>query len=391
MKKYNKIQMTQYALGFLIVASVFSLASCTSKTDPSSIEVVSTESVAEEGYNLTKLQFTSSDMELGKLEMKEFHEIVKANGMFDVPPKNRATISTYFAGTVKSIRLLTGERVKKGQVLFTLENPDYVQLQQDYLEAKGQLTFLKSDYERQKNLFQDKVTSQKKYLQAESDYTVTRVKLKSLSKKLTLMGINADVLSIENIRTTITVKSPINGFVTQVNITRGAFLTPSQTAITIVDTDYLHVELTIFEKDLPKVRIGQSIQFSIQEDNSKEYKASVHLVNKTVDPEKRTIGIYGYLSDEKLASKFNPGMYVEADILTTSESRTSLPQDALVEVEGKYYVLVLSNSTNEGYSFVKKEVETDLSNNGYVEILNANDFQDNSEILTRGAFNLITE
>lgn len=383
--------MKKYFLGFLMVASIISLASCTSETDQSSIDTSPAELVEENVYNLTKSQFTSSDMKLGTLEIKAFHEIVKANGMFDVPPENRATVSTYFGGTVKNLRLLPGEQVKRGQVLFTLENPDYVQMQQDYLEAKGQLTFLKSDFERQKNLAQDNVTSQKNYLKAESDYTVTRVKLESLSKKLVLMGIDADALSVENIRTIITVHSPINGFITEVNIARGAFLNPSQTAVTIVDTDHLHLELNIFEKDLTKVSIGQPIQFRIQEDSSKEYKAVVYLVNKTVDTEKRTIGIHGHLLDEKTIQMFNPGMYVEASILTTSESRTSLPQNAVVEADGKYYVLVLSNSTNEDYSFVKKEVRTGASNNDYVEILNTNDFKNNSKILIEGSFNLITE
>ncbi len=383
--------MKKQALGFLIVATIISLTSCSSKTDQSSIDTAPIESVNDNSYNLTKIQFSSSDMKLGKLEMKTFNDVVKANGMFDVPPENRATVSTYFGGTVKSIQLLPGKQVKKGQILFTLENPDYVQMQQDYLEAKGQLAYLKSDFERQKNLVQDNVTSQKNYLKAEADYTVTNVKLESLGKKLTLMGINPNTLSMENIRTSINVTSPINGFVTQVNIARGAFLVPSQTAITIVDTDHLHLELNIFEKDLPKVKIGQSIQFKLQEGTIKEYKASVHLVNKTVDPENRTVGIHGHLSDETLANKFNPGMYVEADIFTTSESRTALPQDALVDIKGKYYVLVLSNSTTEGYTLIKKEVKIGSSNNGYVEILNSQDFKDNSEILIKGAFNLITE
>ena len=174
-------------------------------------------------------------------------------------------------------------------------------------------------------------------------------------------------------------------------ITRGAFLNPSQTAITIVDTDHLHLELSIFEKDLSKVSIGQLINFKLQEGNTKEYKASIHLVNKIVDLESRTIDIHGHLLDEKLNSKFNPGMYVEADILTTSNSSNSLPQEALVEIDSKYYVLVLSNSTNEGFTFVKKEVETGSTNNGFVEILNADEFKNNSEFLIKGAFNLITE
>ncbi|MBK8500845.1 MAG: efflux RND transporter periplasmic adaptor subunit [Saprospiraceae bacterium] len=376
-------------INYLIVAAALTSVSCSFKNpDPL---IIATEIPNEIPYELSETQFQSSGMKLGKMEMKAFHEVVKANGMFDVPPENRATVSSYFGGTVKNIQLLPGERVKEGQVLFILENPDFVQLQQDYLEAKGQLTYLESDYERQKNLAQDNIASQKNYLRAESDYTVTRVKLESLSKKLTLMNLNPSDLTMENIRTTVTVTSPINGYVTQVNITRGMFLNPSQAAITIVNTDHLHLELNIFEKDLPKVRVGQPIRFKTQEDKSKEYQASVHLVNKTVDLENRTIGIHGHLSDEKLSDRFNPGMYLEADIYTTSESRASLPQNALVEVDGKYYVLVLTDSSNVGYAFSKKEVKTGSSNNDYVEILNTDDFEDKSEVLVNGAFNLVTE
>jgi cobalt-zinc-cadmium efflux system membrane fusion protein len=390
MKEYNKIAMKKYAWNFLLLVTITALAACTPTESSDSPESPGQE-VDENLYELTSTQFTSSGMELGEVEMQAFHEIVKANGRFDVPPESQASVSTYFGGTVKNIQLLPGQRVKRGQVLFTLENPDYVQRQQEYLEAQGQLTYLKSDFERQQNLAEDNVASQKNFLKAESDYTVMSVKLASLSKQLTLMGIDPGSISLENIRTTINAISPISGYVTEVNITTGTFLNPSQPAVVIVNTDHLHLELNIFERDLSKVRVGQAIQFKLQEDDGKAYQASVHLVNKTVDTENRTIGIHGHLADEKLAARFNPGMYVEADIYTTSASRASLPQDALVEVEGKYYALVLVESSQEGYTFVKKEIKAGTSNNGYVEIQNTDDFEPKTAFLVKGAFNLITE
>lgn len=379
------------AFNYLIAASLLILSSCSSKTDTEISVEGETQSIIEDAYHLTTNQFLSSKMAFGKMVPGSFHEVVKANGMFDVPPENRAYVSCYFGGIVKDIRLLPGERVKKGQVLFTLENPDYVQMQQDFLEAKGQLVYLKSDYERQKNLAQDNVTSQKNYLKSESDYTVTKVKVESLSKKLGLMNINPNTLTLENMRTTIIVMSPISGYVTEVAISRGAFLNPSELAVSIVDTDHLHLELNIFEKDLSKVKIGQQIQFRTQGDESNFKQATVYLVNKTVDAEKRTIGIHGHLSDEKPADMFNPGMYVEAEIYTSSSSKMSLPQDAIVDIDGKYFVLVLQDSIGDSYNFIKKEVKTGLSNNSQVEILNAYDFKEDTEFLVKGAFNLIKE
>jgi cobalt-zinc-cadmium efflux system membrane fusion protein len=395
----NKHQITgtlmrKMNMKYLIVVSigmVMAVASCSSNQDrPLSTEAAA-PAPATEDYELSTKQFQSSGMKLGKLDTQAFHQVVPAKGMFDVPPKNQAAVSSYFGGTVTDVQLLPGERVRKGQALFILENPDYVQLQQDYLEAKGQLTYLKSDYERQKNLVQDQVTSEKNYLKAEADYTVTQVKVESLGKKLALMGIDPSTLSIDNLRTTLTIYSPISGYVTAVNITKGTFITPSQTAINIVDTDHLHVELNIFERDLSKVQIGQTIRFRIQDDGSQSYQASVHLINKRVDPDTRTIGIHGHLSDEQLSERFNPGMYIEADIYTTTESKAALPAAAIVELDGRTYVLVLQSAVDGRYSFVKKEVKTGASSHGYSEILNAQDFSDDTAFLINGAFNLITE
>lgn len=390
MRSKNKTTCQNHVFNLSIV-TLMVLASCSPKTEMQDAAKADSQIAAKGIYELTKTQFESSEMKLGKLENRPFYEIVKSNGTIDVPPANRASVSTYFGGTVKDIRLLPGERVQKGQLLFTLENPDYVKIQQVFLEAKGQLAYLKSDYERQKNLAQDNVSSQKNYLKAEADYTVASVTVASLGKQLTLMNINPDALTMENIRTTLSVTSPINGYVTHVDITKGAFLNPSQSAITIVDTDHLHLELNIFEKDLSKVSIGQSIQFSIQEDQSNQYAAVVHLVNKTVDTKGRTIGIHGHLSDEKLAASLSPGMYVEADIYTSSASKASLPEDALVQVEERYYALELRDSSNNGYSLVKKEIKIGETNNGFVEILNTQDFEDSTQFLIKGVFNLITE
>lgn len=383
--------MKNSLLNTLIFSIAFIFASCSSGADKSASDERVDEKQMEGRYVLSTQQFESSGMALGRMEMAEFHDVVTANGMIDVPPSNKASVSAYFGGTVIDIQLLPGEWVKKGQTLFIMENPDYVKVQQEYLEAKGQLVYLKSDYERQKNLVEDNVTSQKNYAKAESEFIVTKVKAEALRTQLKLMNIDPDALTIDHIHTTINILSPISGYVTNVDITRGAYLNPTHEAVRIVNTDHLHLELNIFEKDLAKVRIGQAIKFNIQEDEMQEYDAVVHLVNKTVDPENRSIGVHGHLVDEKRSTRFNPGMYVEAEIYTTSASKTSLPQNALVEMDGQYYVLVLESSSNNEYVFVRHKVKKGKSNNAYSEILNTDDFGDDTSFLVNGSFNLITE
>ena len=391
MKIYKVKNMIKVNHLVLTLITILFITSCSTKSDQPEIVELETTFETDTTFILTSSQFNSSDMKLGKMEDKPFDQIVKANGVFDVPPEYNARVSSYYGGTVKNLTLITGERVKKGQVLFTLENPEFVQMQQEYLEAKGQLAFMRSEFERQKAMLQDNVTSQKNYLKAESDYNTMRIKSESLGKKLWLMNINPSSLSIENIKTSISVFSPVSGYVTDIKITRGAFLNPSEMAIAIVNLDHMHLELNIFEKDFAKVKVNQPINFKIQEEKGVVFKGYVHLVNKTIDIEKRTIGLHGHLSNDQKSSIFHPGMYIEADIITKTESIPSLPEDAVVDVYNNYYVLVKVGTTDDNFSFVRRKVKIGSSNNGYVEILNNAEFSRDAEFLVKGAFNLIKE
>ena len=363
------------------------LASCNSKNPSEAAETNPSENLDSDTITITESQFAASNMALGKLTLQDFGTSVKANGMFDVPPENKASVSAYFAGYVKNISLLPGDAVKKGQVLFTIENPEYVQTQQDFLESKGRLHYLKSDYDRQKLLLDDNVTSQKSFLKAESEYTVNLVQFQALKKKLGLMNINANTLTGENIRSVISVLSPLSGFVTSIAVDKGMFLNPSDVAMTITNNDRLHIALKIFEKDLPMVKVGQIIKVKLQNDNKQVYEGKVHLVNKAINMEERTIDVHGDLINEEDAKLFAPGMYVEAEIIISTEKFLALPQEAVANIEKDFFVLVKQNAT----LFKRMPVKIGATDNGFVQIINAEDFNSNTEFLTKGAFNLISE
>ncbi|MCG2418739.1 efflux RND transporter periplasmic adaptor subunit [Aequorivita sp. F47161] len=372
----------------ILLLLMLTLASCNSKGKTEAANTETTiENTDQEVITITENQFRSGKMELGKISMQKFNTVVKANGMFAVPPQNQADVSAYFAGYVKEINLLPGNAVKQGQVLFTIENPEYVQVQQDFLEAQGRLSYLKSDYERQKELMTDNVTSKKVFLKAESDYTVTMAQYQSLKKRLSLMNINPNTLTGENIRSVISVTSPLSGYATSVNASKGMYLNPSDIAVTVTNTDDLHIELKIFEKDLPIVKVGQQINVRLQNDTDKVYKGVVHLVNKTINAQDRTVNIHGDLANEEEVKLFAPGMYIEAEILTTTAEHPALPSEAVANIDNDFFVLVKEDSTN----FKRVLVKIGATNNGFTQILNAADFEPNMEFLTKGAFNLITE
>lgn len=374
---------------FIIPAFILSiLVSCGSENVTSNTEL-------ESDLSSTKIIVTSSQFELGEMKLgtfskQPFHRIIKAIGILDVPPENKSTVSAYFGGYVKSISLLQGQGIVKGQTLFTLENPDYIQVQQDFLESKSQLNYLKLDYERQKDLASSNVSSQKTFLKAESDYKVTLARFESLKLKLQLMNINPNNVTEHNLRSTIAVKAPISGYVTSVLATKGMFLNPSDIALTIMNTDHMHIELNIYEQDLTKISEGQEVSFNIQNGGT-PYNATVHLINKAIDPEKRTIKVHCHFKNENDALTLTPGMFVEAEIYSSSDSSLALPLNSVIEIENKYYVLIKKKSTKDQLDFEKVEVQVGQTNKEYIEVLNSMKFKDNTQLLTNGAFNLIQD
>ena len=388
MKNTNNKSPNAIYFKSLLLVVILALASCNSKEKPEVVTIDATKTTENvDVITITENQFTSGNMEIGKITKQPFSTIVKANGMFAVPPENQADVSAYFAGYVKNISLLPGDSVKKGQTLFTIENPEYLQVQQDFLEAKGRLNYLKSDYERQKELMVDNVTSKKSFLKAKSEYTVTLAQYQSLKKRLSLMNINPNSLTGENIRSVISVLSPIKGYATKINATKGMYLNPSDVAITVTNTDNLHIELKIFEKDLPMVKMGLPINVRLQNDMNKVYQGKVHLVNKAINTQDRTVDIHGDLINEDDAKLFAPGMYIEGEILTTTKEHSALPVEAIANIDNDYFVLVKENETNYKRVLVKIGATT----NGFIQILNTDSFAPNTEFLTKGAFNLITE
>lgn len=390
MKKIeNKKRIPMKVFGFFTIV-LLTLISCNSGQNSNEPSQLEDKSNSEEVI-ITASQFSSSQMELGRFSKQMFHQSVKTNGMFDVPPENKASVSAYFGGYIKELNLLPGQEVKKGQVLFTLENPEYVQLQEDFLVAKAQLGYLKSDFERKKELVKDNVTSRKNFLKAESEYRVTSASYESLKKKLGLMNINPNNITENSIRSTISVTAPISGFITSVHAEKGMFLNPADIAVTITNTDHLHIELNIFETDFPQVEIGQEVRFRLQKEGSKYYQAKVYLISKSIDAQKRTANVHAHLMNDEEERLFAPGMYVEAEIFTTTDSLPALPNEATVNLEDKHYVLIKTGEDSDSLKFERREIQIGKTANGFTEIKNADDFTENSEFLVKGAFNLIKE
>ncbi|MCF8461632.1 MAG: efflux RND transporter periplasmic adaptor subunit [Flavobacteriales bacterium] len=377
---------TNYITYTGIIAAFALLLTACSSNGPESTTEAETPTGETELITLTKEQFTSSGYQLGTLTKQVFETTVTANGSVDVPPKFQASVSAYFGGYVKQIDLLVGEHVHAGQVLFTLENPEFLEVQKDFLETAGELNYLKEDLARQGSLAEANVSSQKKLTKAQSDFQMMNAKHAALKKKLEMMHVDVKGLTAENLRSSINILAPINGYITDINATAGTFLSPSDIAMKIINTEHLHLELKVFEQDAAKITEGQLIHFRVQ--NEKAYReAEVHLVNKNLDAESRTLNVHGHI-DAVSAKGLTVGSYIEAQIVTGSDTLLALPTAAVVELEGRHFVLkALDNQTD----FERLEVKLVQVQTDFTAIEMPTGVSVSTEFLTVGAYDMIAD
>ena len=235
----------------------------------------------------------------------------------------------------------------------------------------------------------EKIASQKNFKKAESDYRVMQAKYKGLKEQLKLMRISISQLERGELTSTITIYSPITGFITKVNTMKSAFIKASEVALEIVNTDHIHLELQVFEKDAMHIKEHQKINFSVPESGSTIFTGEVYLVGKSVDTKQRTVDIHGHISKDD-EGRFIPGMYVDAEIQVTSEEAMCLPASAIVVQDGANYVMVQTKSENQAIHFAQYQVSILKKSGDWVEIENAQDIKDKT-FLFEGAFNLVGE
>lgn len=369
----------------IISLSIITLVSaCGDATKSSDAE---TEGKGDGLIQVTETQFKTNGMQLGKLEEKSFPVSVAVNGTIDVPPENRAVVNATMGGYIKTAPLLQGDVVKKGQVLVTIENPEFLTMQQEYMEVHQQLTYLKAEFERQQTMKAENITSQKSFLQAESTYKSAVARHTGLSRQLQLLNISPNMVENGNISSVVTIYAPISGSISKVNVNRGTYVSPAMAILEIIDNEHVHLELSVFEKDIMSIKKGQEIEFKIPEASEETFKAEVYLVGAAME-DNRTIKVHGHLKDES-QNNFLTGMFVEAAIITSSKKGMALPNEAVVMDGGSPYVLVLDKIEDGNYYFRPRQVKLSGTSSGDTAIEPNDAFNSETQFLTKGAFGLL--
>jgi cobalt-zinc-cadmium efflux system membrane fusion protein len=334
---------------------------------------------------LTDAQLKNAGIATGKLELKSISSILRVNGKIDVPPQNMVSVSVALGGYLRSTSLLPGMHVNKGQVIAVMDDQQYIQLQQDYLTAKARLPFLENEYIRQRDLNASKASSDKVFQLAEAEFRSQQVQLAALAEKLKLIGVDPEKLSAGNISRSINVYSPINGFVSKVDVNIGKYVAPTEVLFELVNPDDIHLALKVFEKDLDKLYIGQRLVAFTNNQPGKKYPCEVLLIGKDISPEGNT-DVHCHF--ERYDKSLVPGTYMNAEIAVRNTKALALPADAIVSYGGKQYVFVSRGKQQ----FALTEITTGETEDGYTEIFLPPASQlEKADFATKGAYSILMQ
>jgi membrane fusion protein, heavy metal efflux system len=357
------------------------LFSCSSKKE------ATPESGKEKDANtvtLTPAQLKNAMLDTGKISGDTISRQLHVNGVVDVPPQNIVSVSFPLGGYLRSTKLMPGMHVSRGETIGVIEDPALIQLQQDYLIATTRLTYLQQEYDRQKMLNENKVNADKLYQQAQADLSAQRVLVKGYREKLLLIGISPDRLTEQSISRSVAIHSPINGFVSKVNVNIGKYVTATDVLFELINPDDMHAMLTVFEKDITSVKIGQRVQVSFVDEPGRMFECEVILVSKNVNDDR---GALVHCHFEQQPENLLPGMFLNAAIHVNNQPAMMLPEEAVVRYGNKHYVF---EANGEG-RFTMLEVQTGFKENGRVVISSEdNDFAARTLVI-RNAYTLLSK
>lgn len=365
-----------------IVAAIAAFLQAACGKDNKPVEVVQQPQIQVQTLELTQAQFDNAGIETAGMKLNSLTSVVQVTGKIDVPPQNLVSVSIPAGGYLKYTKLLPGMKVRKGEVIAEMEDPSYVQLQQQYLTAQTSLVYLEKEYFRQKELNITKSTSDKEFQIAEMDWKNRKIELKALGEQLRLIGIIPDLLTEENLSRSIPVRSPIDGFVSSVKVNIGKYVTPSEVLFELVNPTDIHLNINVFEKDISKIAIGQKVIAYTNHAPQRKYPCEIILIGHDIADD-RSVEVHCHF--EEYDPALIPGMFMNAEVEVVNTSANTLPEDAFVRVEGKTHVFVVRGPK----MFELVPVETGITHAGLTEVIGSNPGIKDATFVTKGAYTLL--
>lgn len=376
------------------IAALFIAATLLSSCSGGSVKTTDKDSTATpkkekaEGLELSQEQMKSVGIVIGLIEQKNLDAVVKANGQLAVPPQNKADVSILSGGIISNIDVLEGQQVHRGQILATIKNQDLIKIQQDYLAAKNNFAYVQAEYDRQTQLKAAGAGTGKSFQSSEATYNAEHSKITGYESQLRQLGVSPGRIANGNIVSQFPVLSPISGTVGTITANTGAFVQPGTSIMEVVDNSKIHCDLTVFEKDLMKVKVGQKVSFQLTNQDNQVITGIINGVNKSFENESKGVIVHAVINN-KVQKNLIPGMYVTALISTGHKLTAAVPDEAIIRSEGKQYIFIAATDAKDGnVKFKKTEVMTGVSELGYTEIKPLVPLPADAQIAVKGAFYL---
>ncbi len=336
-------------------------------------------------------QEKAAGITLGTFERQNMSTEVQANGSVEVPPQNRVSITAIMGGYVQTVAVLPGQRVAAGATVATLRAPEYLTLQQQYLQSKARVLFLAQELQRQEILDIEDVGAKRKFQQARADHAAELATLRATAAQLRLLGISVARLDATGqIVPSVALTTPIAGYVKAVNINPGQYVNPQDVLVEVLNRDDLHLELKVFEKDVAQVKPGQKILFKVQNANrNEELTARVFLVGKAFDDDARTVRVHAHLEPER--TDLLPGQFVAARIQTAGQRVRTLPESALIQAGDLSYIFRRVGQDSGRTVFRRVKVRAGQPQHGDVAVTILDPLPDTTRLVRGGAYFLDAE
>lgn len=350
------------------------------------MESMGSNTPREASVQLNAEQEAITGIRSGVFIKQPLNNLVKAPGFIDSPPQYKATVNSFTTVFVEKVHFIVGDPVKKGEVVITASSPEFVSMQQEYLETLSNLSTLESDFKRKESLSQDNISSQKEFEEARAAFQMAGAKKTALQSNLQLMGANISALEEGTIQSKIFVRAPISGKISALQTSVGQHSAPHEVLMEIINSEHLHLEMKVLEQDFPKVKEGQPVVFTLPDFDEQLFKGEVYRMSNTIDPKGRFVQVHAHIDTEN--DFFLPGMYINSHIVISQDSIWSVPSEAIVREGSETFLFVLLDSDNKDKVYQRKQVKTGIEAMGYTAILNPNEALYQDSVVISGAYYL---
>ena len=310
-------------------------------------------------------------------------EYTRLSGEVVIDPDRLVHVVPRISGVAQQVQKKLGDTVKAGDVLAVLESRELAEIKSSYLVARERVRLAVTTFTREEKLWQATISSERDYLAAKQNLAEPRIEMQATEQKLHALGFSNEYLKVltfdENeYFTGYEIRAPFNGTVIEKHITLGEVLKDDAEAFVIADLNSVWVNLTVYQKDLSAVQLGQTVEITAVDHPT--VSALISYISPVINEETRTA--VARLILDNTAGQWRPGSFVAGLVAVDARAVELLvPRSALQTVNGQTVVFV---ETTEGFEL--QGVVVGRSNEVYAEIING--LTPGQRYVARGSFTL---